>query len=197
MKALAALVGIVFVLAVSGCTQQAITCESPYTVKGSNCCLDQNANKVCDVDEAGGQPDDLVKNYGPYEVRMYITQESPEPDSWNKLPANPPRHYERYQIFNYPQDSRYFDGGWLILYTGYNEETITCSLNESHDSALFMQDSVRLTRKGFSGNVTGVTIRALFDAQNTPKEVLYQISCKGDESGITFSDAYDVVLRPP
>ena len=28
-----------------------ITCTSPYIVAGSSCCLDENSNKICDVDE--------------------------------------------------------------------------------------------------------------------------------------------------
>jgi hypothetical protein len=195
-KILPAILAASLVIIISGFTQQ-ITCAPPYMVKGDNCCLDQNSNKVCDSDEAGGQPDDLIKNYRAYEVKMYISQNSPEPDSWGKLPPNPARHVDGYQIFNYPQDERYYDGGWFILYSNYVEETISCVLSEIYDTKLNSESTIRLTRKGFNGTVSGYTSRALFEKQSVPLQARFTIDCTGDSSNIKFQDAYAVSLRPP
>ena len=199
--AMVALSGImlILVLAVSGCTQQQVTCDPPYMVKGSNCCLDQDSNNICDSDEAGipGGPD-IIKNYGPYQVKMYISQQSPEPDSWSRLlPPNPAKYMDGYQIYNNPQNMTHYDGGWFILYTSYTVETITCLVKEYHDTDFYSQQSVRLTKRGLDGNVSGVSIRALFDKGNTPRDLRYDIDCAGDESAIGFQDGYGVRLKPP
>ncbi len=39
------------VVVASGCTSQTPTCNPPYTLKGTECCLDQNGNSICDTDE--------------------------------------------------------------------------------------------------------------------------------------------------
>jgi hypothetical protein len=36
------------------CTQHEISCTEPYIVNGNTCCLDKDANAVCDVDELEG-----------------------------------------------------------------------------------------------------------------------------------------------
>jgi len=54
MKALVISCSLVFlVLAVSGCVQnqQGPVCNPPYIAKGYDCCLDTNANNICDSDE--------------------------------------------------------------------------------------------------------------------------------------------------
>lgn len=196
--AIVAILGIFFVMLVSGCIRQH-TCDPPYTVRGSGCCLDQNGNKICDADEPGTE-NQTAKNYGSYEIKMYITQTSPEPDSWGSLPHTPAKHYDNYQVYNYQQDGSYYEGGWLILYSNYLEEPITCTLGEYHDTVLLNQQNVRLTEKGFNSTVNGVAIRALYMKQSVityPTYVRYTIDCAGDESGITFQDAYVVGLRPP
>ena len=46
-----ALIGlVVLALILLGC-QQTVVCESPYLRVGTDCCLDQNANRICDRDE--------------------------------------------------------------------------------------------------------------------------------------------------
>jgi hypothetical protein len=193
------LFGVFLILLVSGCTQVPV-CNPPYIIKGSQCCLDQNSNAICDSDEAGANPPpetQAPKNYSSYDVKMYIQQDSPDPDSWSKLPPSPFRNYDGYQIFSYPQDPAYYDGGWLLLYTRYTEEPIECLVKESHDSVFSIQTAVKLTPKGYSGNVSGVSIRALFSTDSTPRFVRYEIDCRGDQSGITFKDAYVVGLKPP
>jgi len=39
------------VIFISGCIQQEVTCNPPYIKVGTTCCLDQNNNKICDIDE--------------------------------------------------------------------------------------------------------------------------------------------------
>ncbi|MCX6814893.1 MAG: hypothetical protein NTY20_04570 [Candidatus Aenigmarchaeota archaeon] len=194
--ALPGIAALFFVMLVSGCATQ-IACNPPYIVKGSGCCLDENNNRICDNDEGPGTPTSPVKTYGTYKVIMYIQQDSPEPDSWYKLPPSPARNFDGYQIYSNPANGSYYDGGWLLLYTNYMEEPISCSIKEYHDSAFYTQAAVKLTSKGYSGNISGVAIRAMFKKDSTPKTVRYDLSCHGDESGITFQDAYAVGLRPP
>jgi hypothetical protein len=194
----AAMLGVFIVMLVSGCTQGPV-CNTPYIIKGSQCCLDQNNNSMCDSDEPPEMQPPRVpqKNYSSYDVKMYIQQDSPDPDSWHKLPPSPFRNYDGYQIYSYPQDTGYYDGGWFLLYTKYTEEPIECLVKEYHDSVFYIQTAVKLTPKGYSGNVSGVSIQALFSTESTPRFVRYEINCTGDQSGITFRDAYVVGLKPP
>lgn len=184
-----------FVLVVSGCSTP-IACNPPYIVKGSGCCLDQNDNRICDSDEGAG-PIGPVKTYGAYKVIMYIQQDSPEPDFWSRLPPSPARNFDGYQIYSSLVNESYYDAGWLLLYTSYTEESITCSIDEYRDSAFYSQYSVKLTKKGYAEDVNGVALRVIFKKDSTPKNVRYDYRCHGDESGITFQDAYALGLRPP
>ncbi|MFH1306414.1 MAG: hypothetical protein ABIH83_02010 [Candidatus Micrarchaeota archaeon] len=56
-----AILGLIFLslmlfIFVSGCTQEAFACNKPYIQVGSECCLDQDSNEICDKDEQGQQP---------------------------------------------------------------------------------------------------------------------------------------------
>jgi hypothetical protein len=42
---------VVFVIFISGCVQEEVTCNKPYIKVGSSCCLDVNENGICDSDE--------------------------------------------------------------------------------------------------------------------------------------------------
>jgi len=53
---------------ISGCVQQSkqetIICNSPYMKVGTECCLDQNSNNICDKDESKGVRLDIcIKTY--------------------------------------------------------------------------------------------------------------------------------------
>jgi len=41
----------VLLLGISGCVTTPIDCDSPYMLNGSECCLDEDSNDLCDVDE--------------------------------------------------------------------------------------------------------------------------------------------------
>lgn len=56
MKKKLVLTGILCLFLLVGCTEKQTTCKSPYTQNGTNCCLDQNNNKVCDSDEMEKAP---------------------------------------------------------------------------------------------------------------------------------------------
>jgi len=189
-KALAAF-SLIFTVAVSGCIQQPYTCETPYIVKGGGCCLDQNRNGLCDSDE--GPEQGLVKNYGPYEVKAYF-HSSEIPVFWSGLASSPAKHIDSYQIYS-TQNETHYDGGVMQLYSSYTEEPVECLVKEYHDSALYKQESATLTAK--NTGVSGAAIQLMFSKDSTPREVRYQLDCKGDESGITFQDAYVISLRPP
>jgi hypothetical protein len=193
MKILVGIVALALAMAASGCVTQ-VACEPPYIVKGSGCCLDQNYNRICDSDENGGIGG--VKTYGPYKVVTYIQQDSPEPDSWSKLPQNPARNVDGYQIYSSTTNSSYFEAGWLLMYTSYMSEPITCTIREYHDSAYYSEYTTRLTSKGYAGNISGSATHVLFLKAGVPLQVRYDYICMGDESGITFQDAYAVALRP-
>lgn len=61
--------GVLAILLVSGCitgeTPGKSTCNPPYIAYGTDCCLDQNSNDICDNDE--GQAQESLKSACPYE----------------------------------------------------------------------------------------------------------------------------------
>lgn len=50
MKKVMLFVVLLIAVAIAGCTQK-IVCNTPYIQVGAECCLDQNANSICDKDE--------------------------------------------------------------------------------------------------------------------------------------------------
>ena len=42
---------LILVLLLSGCTSKEVVCNKPYILVGTDCCLDQNDNFICDSDE--------------------------------------------------------------------------------------------------------------------------------------------------
>jgi hypothetical protein len=202
MKTILLAAGAVFlILAASGCTESPQTCPPPYSDVNGKCCLDGNNNSICDFEEhVTPAPSGPPKNYSSYEVKMYISPYSPEPDSWSKLPSSPVRNFDGYQIYNYPQNSSYYDGGWFMLYSRYTLEPITCLVNESYNSAFYKEYAMHLIRKDAALDMNGAIMRALFSTDSSNGvllEVRYAISCTGDESGIKFHDVYVVGVRTP
>ena len=200
MKAALLVTGAIFlILLTSGCTMEPQRCPEPYSNVSGKCCIDGNNNSVCDFEEQVPPPPGPAKNYAPYAVRMYISPYSPEPDSWSSLPPSPVRNYDGYQVFNYPQDAQYYDGGWFMLYSTYIVEPIACSVSEYHNSALSKQYVMNLTPKGAAGDVNGAITKALFPVipGGALREVKYMVNCTASESGIEFNDVYAVGVRVP
>lgn len=193
MKAgLLGIAALFIVMLVSGCATTQVACNPPYIVKGSGCCLDQNNNHICDNEE-GTAP---VKTYGAYQVKMYIQDVVPVEDFWSKLPANPPRHYDSYQIYNDEANASLYDAGWLYFYTTYLEEPISCTVKEYHGNVFYKQvASVTLVKRAEAANLSGDVIQVLYEKANVPLQVRYDIDCRGVESGITFQDAYAISLK--
>ncbi len=50
-----------------GCQQktQDIVCNEPYILVGTDCCLDEDGNKICDKDETNGEPQIPKENFLP------------------------------------------------------------------------------------------------------------------------------------
>ncbi|ODS40752.1 hypothetical protein BEH94_09450 [Candidatus Altiarchaeales archaeon WOR_SM1_SCG] len=46
---------ILFVVLMSGCITEDVTCNKPYIKVGKDCCLDQNDNNICDKDETSSE----------------------------------------------------------------------------------------------------------------------------------------------
>lgn len=68
------ILGILSVIFISGCTdtgqilgsgESNMVCNTPYIIKGNECCLDQNDNKICDTDES--MASQSLKQECPYE----------------------------------------------------------------------------------------------------------------------------------
>jgi len=57
---------IITLLVISGCGQQQITCNKPYILVGTECCLDQNDNSICDRDEISQEGEGILRSC-PYE----------------------------------------------------------------------------------------------------------------------------------
>ena len=193
--------GIVLVVLASGCTQSQGGCLPPYIIKGGQCCMDQNNNAICDIDEAGWNGSDVTppvqKNYTSYEVKMYVQDVYPESGFWKRLPASPPKNYDVYQLYNYEANQSYYDGGWLYLYTRYKEEIVVCLVKEYRDSVFYDQNVVRLDMRPETEDYYGASVQVLFLKEDAPRLVRYEADCRGSDSGITFKDAYAVGIVAP
>jgi len=45
------ILALTLICGISGCPEAQPTCNSPYILVGTSCCLDQNSNDICDSDE--------------------------------------------------------------------------------------------------------------------------------------------------
>jgi len=61
MKAVLFALIIVSILLVSGCVKE-VTCDKPYIKVGTECCLDNNDNSICDKDETNQSQQDITIN---------------------------------------------------------------------------------------------------------------------------------------
>ena len=57
-----------------------VKCDDPYLRHGSECCLDQNANAICDEDEVLGIPDVVDDAIGEDEVEEVMDEELSYPE---------------------------------------------------------------------------------------------------------------------
>jgi hypothetical protein len=78
------LFGVILLLAINifnlACIVQknVVVCERPYLLVGTGCCLDQNDNKICDVDEERQQLTEALKKVTEIEERKGIEEIKPE-----------------------------------------------------------------------------------------------------------------------
>lgn len=89
MKRLIPALLLIVVLLLSGCkggvTGGAVVCNEPYILVGTDCCLDQNDNQICDKDETenlNAEPVDAPKE-------EIIEEPAPEPQEVIKEPEEP------------------------------------------------------------------------------------------------------------
>jgi len=76
---------LVLVLIIAGCSSQKVVCNKPYILVGSECCLDQDDNGICDKDEIKEEPEVEVKE----EPKAEVNEESTESKfSLNDLQAD-------------------------------------------------------------------------------------------------------------
>src|SRR3989344_5738625 len=82
---------LIVIVFVSGCTSQTpsntqpqqVTCNKPYILVGTSCCLDQNDNSICDSDEPEPKPTPLVEE--PQEIGQTFTINDLQADIGNVL----------------------------------------------------------------------------------------------------------------
>ena len=57
------IISIVLVSGVSGCAKETV-CNKPYIKVGTECCLDNNDNSICDKDETSQSQQDIIQKTG-------------------------------------------------------------------------------------------------------------------------------------
>ena len=173
-------------LILSGCAQQQTkyVCPDGTTVSDASFCPKQEV-----------QEDMPQKDYQRFEIKMYIQHSSPGYGYWDDLPNFPSRNYDDYQLGWYPQDEKYYDGGWLHLYTFYDQETITCYVKEFYNGVQNDQFTMVLYNQG--DGISGDSMKIGYETDKVPMTVRYDVECTGDESGNKAIDTYRVSVTAP
>ncbi len=138
-----------------------VKCDDPYIRHGSECCLDQNANAICDEDEAIGVPD-VVDDAMDDAVDDALEDAIADGD----LDLSPDAE------LSYPEEM-----GWVVYEESEWEGEIYYNLGSCVDSDLEGRDNLDSDGYGLAGTVT------LIDEFGV--ETVYTDSCADDEQYLT------------
>ncbi|MDO8564008.1 MAG: hypothetical protein Q7R87_03285 [Nanoarchaeota archaeon] len=154
-----------------------MTCNSPYIQVGTNCCLDENYNKICDTDEKKESP------YHTYEVKVGFSNEY-----YSNIRDI---HIVSYE-FGTPivnEDDKYYYMGYLYFYTYYNAEDLSCEYEEYYDSQL--SEKLYINIKSSNGLYSS---KIRYSKDDKPKSVRYNVKCTGSQSNIQYATSY--IIEP-
>ena len=165
------------------------------TYQENNYCGDGNCDSDEDCNSCYNDCGECPKEYRNFEIKMYIQHSSPGYSYWKEqLPSYPSRQYSNYELSWDPYDESQYDGGWLHIYTFYDEETITCYGKEYYDGRLNEQFTEKLYSQG--DGVSGVSLRVAYE-KPLAQQVRYDVECVGDESNKKVIDSYKINILPP
>ena len=159
-KGVIVILGIVVVLILAGC-QQKIICKSPYLLVGQECCLDKDANGICDKDEQSAEPKTVVVSKPEViEVQKYVCSdgkivsnpkdcpvEKPAPEKEMSLPALITTTEEDTVILNFsvsPACKSGENGGEVFFKLGSIPEKVWLQARQGNDaySTIFTREGV-------------------------------------------------------
>lgn len=161
-----------------------VVCNYPYIQVGSECCLDEDSNSICDKDEEA--------TYDNYKVLLHITSDDLNYNV-KELPRSPSKigNYYLYDTVN-DNGEEFYGYEMLYLYTQDFkdniyledlEENIRCEVIEYYDNVLSDKFTLELSY-GIASQTMGYSV------DKSPSEVRYEINCRGSESNIEFKDNY-------
>src|SRR3989338_3286124 len=159
-KGVIVILGIVVVLILAGC-QKKIICKSPYLLVGQECCLDKDANGICDKDEQSAEPKTVVVSKPEViEVQKYVCSdgkivsnpkdcpvEKPATEKEMSLPALITTNEEDTVILNFsvsPACKSGENGGEVFFKLGSIPEKVWLQARQGNDaySTIFTREGV-------------------------------------------------------
>lgn len=179
------------ILVFSGCTQQKapIVCNKPYIIKGTECCLDQNSNNICDSEEKPGEFNFVVYADSDYDERS-------ESYSWkNEVPSSEISLFTRKEGISVANELIIVYGG-IHLYIDTNPENkaVNCKIKEYYDNRLNTETEKELSWSEW--HLDG-SIDLYYETDTKPDKVKYLINCKRKSDGASLTKEYIINLVYP
>lgn len=190
---------IVFFFNQSRTTGNVVECNAPSVLIEDVCCLDSNADGVCDVPEETApteSPTPAVApetEYSSFKARFYLGKDVLV--SENSLSQNPEKISQFVLDKTVLSDGKeYYGKYYLYTYLDdvYNED-IMCNIEEYYGTVL----SDKFSAEILAGQKTHITEFIGYEVQGTPSRVRYDMDCVGFKSRIEWKDsyAYDLVVK--
>ncbi|MEK6760411.1 MAG: hypothetical protein AABX93_00650 [Nanoarchaeota archaeon] len=173
-------------------TGDVVDCSAPNALIDGVCCLDADADSVCDVPEEVADGENVVAEetgteYAGFKAMMYLSSDvlasetafPEDPEKMSSLAldkdktelADGKKFYGKYYIYTY------LDGS-------YNENII-CNIDEYYGTVLSDKFLVEVPA-GQKFQTTSVG----YEFEGTPSKVRYDLSCVGFDSRLEWKDSY-------
>lgn len=136
MKKIILLFGLIAILLLAGCNTNEIpqnqtniqpTCNKPYILVGTSCCLDKNDNSICDSDEVKEEPKIEVKKEKEPESKPQI-EEKPKEYSIQQLKDDIDDVYDKVHIWEVEIDKLDPDVVYYVYTDVFDDEVIIAEI---------------------------------------------------------------------
>ena len=174
-------------------------CNAPSVLIDEVCCLDSDADEVCDapeevvLEETPTPVEALETEYSSFKAKLYL--------SGDILASETALPQDSEKISQFVLDKTVLSGGkeyygkyYLYTYLDqvYNED-VMCNIEEYYGAVL----SDKFSAEILAGQKTHLTEFIGYEVQGTPDRVRYDMTCVGFNSRIEWKDsyAYDLVVK--